>query len=235
MWENIIIEIRAWVWWDEASIFAKELSKAYLSYAKNKWFNIEINDQLYTESWWIKQIILYINWKWVYNLFKNESWIHRVQRVPTNENKWKMQTSTISVVVLEKKEKLNIILKQEDLEIKTTKSSWAWWQHVNKTDSAVHIKHLPTWISVFCQESRSQHKNKEIALEILLNKIKNVEENKLIKKVWDERSIQIWNSERSEKIKTYNFPNDKLIDHRNGKTYSWLSRILKWNLEKILE
>jgi peptide chain release factor 1 len=132
-------------------------------------------------------------------------------------------------------DEIDIEIKEEDLEIKACRASWAWGQHVNKTDSAIHITHIPTWISVFCQESRSQHKNKEKALQILRSKIYTMEEEKRAKERWEQRLAQIWSWDRSEKIRTYNFPQDRVTDHRIGQNFSGILQIMMWKLGPIID
>ncbi len=124
---------------------------------------------------------------------------------------------------------------KKDLDIKATRASWAWWQHVNKTDSAIHMTHIPTWISVFCQEWRSQHKNKEKAFQILRSKIYAMEEERRIRERGEQRLAQVWSGDRSEKIRTYNFPQDRVTDHRIGQNFSGIPQIMMWKLGHIVD
>ena len=126
-------------------------------------------------------------------------------------------------------------IKEEDLEVKACRASWAWGQHVNKTDSAIHMTHIPTWVSVFCQEWRSQHKNRERALQILRSKIYTMEEERQIKERWEQRLAQVWSWDRSEKIRTYNFPQDRVTDHRIGQNFSGIPLIMAWRLWPIID
>jgi len=233
--KNIIVEIRAWTWWDEAALFAWELARAYMNFAEEEWFKVEISEKTESESGWYKEIIFEVKWEWAYSKFKFESWTHRVQRIPETESKWRVHTSAVTVAILPEVDELDIEIKESDLEIKATKSSWAWGQHVNTTDSAIHMTHIPTWISVFCQDSRSQHKNKERAYQILRAKIYKLEEEKRAREIWEARLAQVWSWDRSEKIRTYNFPQDRVTDHRIWKNYSWITQIMSWKLGHIIE
>lgn len=233
--KNIIVEIRAAAGWDEASLFASELAKSYMIFAENEWFKTEVSEESINETWWIKEMIFEVRWDWAYSKFKYESWVHRVQRIPETESKWRVHTSTITVAIMPEVDEVDVDMREEDLEIKATRASWAGWQHVNKTDSAIHMTHIPTWISVFCQEWRSQHKNKEKAYQILRAKLYAVEEEKRAKELWEHRLSQVWSGDRSEKIRTYNFPQDRVTDHRIWQSFSWIPQIMMWKLWHIIE
>lgn len=233
--KNIIVEVRAWTWWEEAALFAWELAKSYMLFAESEGFSIETSEQTLAESWWIKEIIFEVKWEWAYSRFKYESWTHRVQRIPETESKWRVHTSAITVAILPEVDDLDIEIKESDLEIKACRASWAWWQHVNKTDSAIHMTHIPTWISVFCQEWRSQHKNKEKAFQILRSKIYQMEEERRAQERWEARLSQVWSWDRSEKIRTYNFPQDRVTDHRIWQNFSWIPLIMMWRLWPIID
>lgn len=233
--KNIMLEVRAWTWWEEAALFAWELAKAYMIYAQNEWFKTEIAEQTLSETWWVREIIIEVKWDWAYSKFKYESWVHRVQRIPETESKWRVHTSAITVAIMPEVDEVDIEIKEEDLEIKACRASGAGWQHVNKTDSAIHMTHIPTWVAVFCQEWRSQHKNKERALQILRSKIYTMEEEKRIKERWEQRLAQVWSGDRSEKIRTYNFPQDRVTDHRIWQNFSWIPLIMMWRLWPIIE
>jgi peptide chain release factor 1 len=233
--KNIIVEIRAWTGGDEASLFAAELTKSYMIFLENEWFKSEVIEQTLWESGGIKEIIFEVKWEGAYARCKYESWVHRVQRIPETESKWRVHTSAITVAILPEVDELDIEIRDEDLEIKACRASWAGWQHVNKTDSAVHMTHIPTGISVFCQEWRSQHKNKEKAFQILRSKIYTMEEEKRAKERWEARLSQVWTGDRSEKIRTYNFPQDRVTDHRIGQNFSWIPLIMMWKLWHIID
>lgn len=232
---NIIVEVRAWAGWDEASLFASELSKSYILFAEWEWFTVDVSEQSENETGWIKEIMFEIKWVWAYSRFKYESWVHRVQRIPETESKWRVHTSTITVAIMPEVDEVDIDLKEEDVEMNFTRSSWAGWQHVNKTDSAVQLKHIPTGIMVFCQDGRSQHKNREKARNILRSKLFTFEEEKRQKELWEARLAQVGSWDRSEKIRTYNFPQDRVTDHRIGQNFSWLPQIMMWRLWQIID
>jgi len=232
---NIIVEVRAWTGWDEAALFAWELSKAYLMFAEAEWFIVEITEQTITEWGWVKELIFEVKWEWAYSRFKYESGVHRVQRIPETESKWRVHTSAITVAIMPEVDELDIEIKDEDVEMSFCRSSWAGWQHVNKTDSAVNLKHIPTWIIVFCQDGRSQHKNREKAWSILRSKLYAYESEKREKEQWAVRLAQVGSWDRSEKIRTYNFPQDRVTDHRIGQNFSWIPYIMMWRLAPIID
>lgn len=233
--KNIIVEVRAWTGWEEAALFAAELSKSYIIFAEQEWFAVEITEKTETENGWIKEIIFEVKWEWAYSKFKYESWVHRVQRIPETENKWRVHTSAITVAVLPEVDEIDIEIRNEDVEMSFCRASGAWWQHVNKTDSAVNLRHIPTWIVVYCQDWRSQHKNREKAFQILRSRLYAFEEEKRAKERWEERLAQVWSWDRSEKIRTYNFPQDRVTDHRIWQNFSWIPLIMAWRLWPIVE
>jgi len=233
--KSIIVEIRAWTWWEEASLFAWELSRAYLIFAEEEGFKTEITEKIDSESWWIKEMIFEVKWEWAYSKFKYESWTHRVQRIPETENKWRVHTSAITVAIMPELDEIDLAINESDVEMSFCRASGAWWQHVNKTDSAVQLKHKPTWIMVFCQDWRSQHKNREKARNILRSKLYNFEEEKRAKELWEFRLAQVWSWDRSEKIRTYNFPQDRVTDHRIWQSFSWITYIMSGRLKAIIE
>jgi peptide chain release factor 1 len=233
--KNIIVEVRAWTGWDEASLFAWELSRAYISFAEGEWYKVEITEKAENETGWVKEIIFEIKWEWAYSRFKYESWVHRVQRIPETESKWRVHTSAITVAIMPEVDEIDVELNESDVEMTFTKSSWAGWQHVNTTDSAVQLKHKPTWIMVFCQDGRSQHKNREKARNILRAKLYTHEEEKRQKELWDARASQVGSWDRSEKIRTYNFPQDRVTDHRIWQNFSWIPQIMMWKLWAIID
>lgn len=233
--KNIIVEVRAGTGWEEAALFAWELAKSYMIFAENEGFSVEITEQSDAEAGWIKEIIFEVKWEWAYSKFKYESGTHRVQRIPATESKWRVHTSAITVAIMPEVDEIDFELNEADVEMKFTRSSWAGWQHVNKTDSAVQLKHIPTWIMVFCQDWRSQHKNREKARAILRSKLYAYEEEKRAKEMWEQRLAQVGSGDRSEKIRTYNFPQDRVTDHRIGQNFSWIPQIMMWKLWHIVE
>ncbi len=233
--KNIMVELRAGAGGEEAALFAGELARSYMMFAEEEWFKVEITEKTDSESGGVKEIIFEVRGDGAYSRFKYESWVHRVQRIPETESKWRVHTSAITVAIMPEVEEFDVELKDEDLEIKATKSSGAGGQHVNTTDSAIHMTHIPTGISVFCQEWRSQHKNREKAYQILRAKIYAVEEEKRAKEMWEARLAQVGSGDRSEKIRTYNFPQDRVTDHRIGQNFSWIPGIMSGKLGPIID
>ncbi|AQU89469.1 peptide chain release factor-like protein [Candidatus Carsonella ruddii] len=225
MKNNLILEIRQGIGGEESILFLKDLNKMYIKFFQKKKikFDIFINNN--------KETIIKIEKNDYFNFFLNESGIHRVQRIPRNENKGRIHTSTCSVFVSNEADIQNIILDNKDLKIETCKSSGSGGQHVNTTNSSIKITHLPTNIYVECSDERSQFLNKNKALLILnikLNKLKNEQFNKELNFI---RKNIISKSERSKKIRTYNFPNNKIIDHIKNNFYFQLDKILNGDLD----
>lgn len=233
--KSIIVEVRAGTGGDEAALFAGELSKAYIMFAEAEWFGVEITEQALSEWGWVKEIIFEVKWEWAYSRFKYESWVHRVQRIPETESKWRVHTSAITVAIMPEVDEIDIEVNEADVEMSFCRASWAGWQHVNKTDSAVQLRHKPTWIMVFCQDGRSQHKNREKARNILRSRLYTYEEEKRQKELWEARLAQVWSWDRSEKIRTYNFPQDRVTDHRIGQNFSWIPYIMMGRLTPIID
>lgn len=233
--KNIMLEVRAGTGWEEASLFAWELSKSYIIFAQSEGFQTEVVEETLSETGWVKEIIIEVKWDGAYKRFKYESWVHRVQRIPETESKGRVHTSAITVAIMPEVDEVDIEIKEEDLEIKACRASGAGGQHVNKTDSAIHMTHIPTGVAVFCQEWRSQHKNKERALQILRSKIYTMEEEKRVRERWEQRLAQVGSGDRSEKIRTYNFPQDRVTDHRIGQNFSGIPQIMMGKLGHIID
>jgi peptide chain release factor 1 len=233
--KNIIVEVRAGTGWDEAALFAGELARSYLLFADEEGFKTEITEQTLWDAGWVKEMVFEVRGEWAYSRFKYESWVHRVQRIPETENKGRVHTSAITVAILPEAEEFDVELKEEDLDIKATKSSGAGGQHVNTTDSAIHMVHIPTGISVFCQEGRSQHKNREKAYQILRAKIFAVEQERRQKELGEERLAQVGSGDRSEKIRTYNYPQDRITDHRIWQNFSGIPQVMTGKLTPIVD
>lgn len=233
--KNIMVEIRAGAWGEEAALFAGELARSYIMFAEEEWYKVEVTERSEWESGGVKEMVFEVRGAGAYSRFKYESWVHRVQRIPETESKWRVHTSAITVAIMPEAEEFDVELKDEDLEIKATKSSGAGGQHVNTTDSAIHMVHIPTGISVFCQEGRSQHKNREKAYQILRAKIYAVEEERRQKEMGEARLAQVGSGDRSEKIRTYNFPQDRVTDHRIGQNFSGIPGIMSGKLAPIID
>lgn len=233
--KNIIIEVRAGTGWEEAALFASELGKAYINYAQERWFKIEIMDQNFSESGWVREFVFKVVWEGAYSVFKFEGGAHRVQRIPATESKGRVHTSAVTVAVLPEVDDIEIDIKADDLEISFCRSSGAGGQHVNTTDSAVRIVHKPTGIVAESQDWRSQHSNKDKAMQVLKARIYAAEEEKRAKELGAERLSQVGSGDRSEKIRTYNFPQDRVTDHRIGQNFSGIPQIMGGRLAPIIE
>lgn len=233
--KNIFLEIRPAAGWDEAWLFAMELMRMYLRYAENKWRNAEIIENSQSGIWGVKMAIIKISWEKVYSELKFESWVHRVQRIPETESWWRVHTSTITVAVLPEVEDVKIKINPDDIEMDTYAASSAGWQHANKNQTWVRLHHKPTGIIVTISDTKSQLQNKEKAYNVLKSKIYQQELEKQQKEQEDYRSNMIWGWARSEKIRTYNYPQDRLTDHRIKKSWSNLPWILDWNIDEIIE
>lgn len=233
--KSAVLEIRAGAGGDEAALFAADLFRMYKSYSLSKGWNISIIDYNLTEGGGYKEVIAQINGKGVYKELKYESGVHRVQRVPVTESSGRIHTSTASVAILPEAKNVDIEIKPEDLEIEVMRASGAGGQCVNKTDSAVRITHLPTGITVSCQETKHQAQNKEKAMQLLRARLYERKKAEQAEKRSDLRSSQIGTAMRAEKIRTYNFPQNRVTDHRIKESWHNLEDILNGDIEELLE
>ncbi len=233
--KNIMVEVRAWTGWDEAALFAWELARAYLAFASEEGYSTEITQETAPDTGWIKEMVFEVKWDWAYSRFKYESGVHRVQRIPETENKWRVHTSAITVAIMPEVDEVDVELNMDEIEMKFTRSGWPGWQHANKADSAVHLKHLPSGIIVLCSDWRSQHKNRDKAFKIMRSKLYALAEEERAKELWDARLSQVGSGDRSEKIRTYNFPQDRVTDHRIWENFSWIPQIMAWKLAPIID
>ncbi len=233
--KNVIVEIRAGAGGEEAALFSGVLYRMYSMYAQNCGWRTEVIDSNETELGGIKEISFMIEGEGAYSKLKFESGVHRVQRVPETESQGRIQTSTVTVAVLPEAEEVEVHINPQDLEIDTHRASGAGGQHINKTDSAIRILHKPTGIVVECQDERSQLKNKEKAMKVLRSKIHKAEMEKLNAQISSTRKSQIGTGDRSERIRTYNYPQGRVSDHRIGLTLHTIENILNGRLDELVE
>jgi len=233
--KNIIMEIRAGTGGEEAALFAANLYRMYAHFAESKRWKIEIMSMNETGIGGFKEIIFSIAGKDVYGNLRWESGVHRVQRVPETESGGRIHTSAVTVAVLPEAEETDIEIKQEDLKVDVMRSGGPGGQSVNTTDSAVRMTHLPTGLVVICQDEKSQIKNKAKALRVLRSRLYEMEEDKKAKERADNRKSQVGSGDRSERIRTYNFPQNRLTDHRINLTLYKLELVMAGQLEEVIE
>ena len=233
--KNVIVEIRSGAGGEEASLFAGVLFRMYCMYAERMKWKTEVLNASETELGGMKEISFMVQGDGAYSRFKFESGVHRVQRVPETESQGRIHTSTVTVAVLPEADEVDIDIKPTDLQIDTYRSSGAGGQHVNTTDSAIRITHLPTGTVVECQDERSQYKNKDKAMKILRSRILEAERLKQSEAIAGERKSQVGTGDRSERIRTYNYPQGRVSDHRIGLTIYRLEAVLNGDLDEIID
>jgi peptide chain release factor 1 len=233
--KSVIVEIRGGAGGEEAALFAGVLFRAYSMYAERKHWKSELLDSNATELGGFKEVVFAIEGKGAYSKFKFESGVHRVQRIPATESSGRIHTSTITVAVLPEVEEVDIDVNQTDLRIDTYRASGAGGQHINKTDSAIRITHLPTGLVVTCQDQRSQHKNKDKAMSILRSKLYESAQQQQNSEVAQARKSQVGTGDRSERIRTYNYPQGRVTDHRIGLTLYKIEEILNGDFDDIVD
>ncbi len=233
--KNVIIEIRGGAGGEEASLFAGSLFRMYSMYAEMRRWKIEILGANETELGGYKEISFSVEGEGAYSRLKYESGVHRVQRVPETESQGRIHTSTVTVAVLAEADEVELEIAPTDLKIDVFRASGAGGQHINKTESAVRITHLPTGVVVECQDERSQHKNKDRAMKILRSRLYDALMQEQNDKIASERKSQVGTGNRSERIRTYNFPESRVTDHRIGLTLYRLEYILNGNLDEIID
>jgi len=233
--KNVIIEIRGGAGGDEAALFAGDLFRMYTRYAENRGWKTEVLDANPTDLGGFKEVVFVIEGDGAFSRLKYESGVHRVQRVPATEASGRIHTSTVTVAVLAEAEEVDIDVNPGDLRIDTYCASGAGGQHVNKTESAVRITHLPTGVVVQCQDEKSQLKNKAAAMRVLRAKLLEVAQATQAADVAETRKSQVGTGDRSERIRTYNFPQGRISDHRIGLTLHRLEYVLNGDLDEILD
>lgn len=232
---KIILEIRAGTGGDEASLFAGDLARMYQKYCLKRGWKFSILDASESGARGYKTLIAEISGQGVYDALKNESGVHRVQRVPVTERQGRVHTSTASVAVLPIVEAKQAEIKESDLEVTFSRAGGPGGQNVNKVETAVRVLHKPTGIVVSCRTERFQHANREKAMEILRAKLFEIQKEQAVGSVSEIRKNQIGSAERAEKIRTYNFPEDRITDHRIGKKWHNIEKILEGNLDSVVE
>ncbi len=232
--KNIYLEIRPAAGGDEAWLFATELLKAYINYADRNWWKSDMIEEDLSDIGGVKFVMVKISWDDVYSKLKRESGVHRVQRIPKTESQWRVHTSTVTVAIMPEIDDVDIKIDPNDITMDTFAASSAGWQNANKNQTWVRLHHNPTGTMVTISDSKSQLQNKEKAYNVLKAKIYQLELEKKQEKEKNIRNVQIWTGDRSEKIRTYNFPQDRITDHRVKQSWSNIPVIMQWELDDII-
>ncbi len=233
--KNTIVEIRAGTGGEEAALFAADLYRMYTRYAEGKKWKIEVMNSNPSASGGFKEIIFAVEGDGAYSKFKFESGVHRVQRVPATESQGRIHTSAATVAVLPEAEEVDVVINPDDVHVDVFRSSGPGGQSVNTTDSAVRLTHKPTGVVVTCQDEKSQHKNKLRAMKVLRARIYEAERERQEKEMAEERRSQISTGDRSAKIRTYNFPQSRVTDHRIGMTIHGIEQVMAGDIDKLVE
>ncbi len=232
---NVIVEIRGGAGGEESALFCAVLYRMYVMYSEKRGFKTEILNTNPTELGGYKEIVFSVSGQGAYSRFKFESGVHRVQRVPETETQGRIHTSTVTVAVLPEAEDVELEINPTDLQIDTFRSSGAGGQHINKTESAIRITHIPTGTVVECQDERSQYKNKDKAMKVLKSRLLQAKIDEQNNAVAQERKSQVGTGDRSERIRTYNYPQSRVTDHRIGLTLYKLDEIINGNLDEVID
>ena len=233
--KNVVLELRAGTGGEEAALFAGTLYRMYTMYSESRRWNIEVISANETELGGFKEIVFMIEGAGAYSRLKYESGVHRVQRVPDTETQGRIHTSTVTVAVLPEAEDVELEINPADLKIDTFRSSGAGGQHINKTSSAIRVTHIPTGTVVECQDERSQYKNKDKALKILRSRLLDAAQREHDAAIASDRKSQVGTGDRSERIRTYNYPQGRVTDHRIGLTLYKLEQILNGDMDEIID
>ena len=233
--KNVLLEIRAGTGGEEAALFAASLFRLYSKYAEKKNWKVEIMSQSATGIGGFKEIIALIEGKGVFSRLRYESGVHRVQRVPETEASGRIHTSAVTVAVLPEADEVDININPKDLKVDVFRSSGPGGQSVNTTDSAVRMTHIPTGLVVSCQDEKSQHKNKSKALKILMARLFDLKQGEQMEEMAQKRRAQVGTGDRSERIRTYNFPQTRVTDHRIGLTLHKLNEVMEGELDEVID
>ena len=233
--KNIFLEIRPAAWGDEAGLFAAELLRMYLGYAQIKWRKTEIVEEAMSDVGWLKFAMVKISGESVFSVLKFESGVHRVQRIPDTESQGRVHTSTVTVAVMPEAEDIDFQLNPADVEMDTLAASSAWWQNANKNQTGVRLRHIPSGLIVMIADTKSQLQNKEKARTVLKTRLYQIELDKKMATEKDLRWTQIGTGDRSEKIRTYNFPQDRVTDHRIKESWSNIPAIMTGAIQDIID
>ena len=233
--KDVIIEIRAGTGGEEAALFGADLLRMYMRYAERHGYKAELLNENYTEKGGVKEVVLSLQGKGAYSRMKFESGVHRVQRVPETESQGRIHTSAATVAVLPEAEDVEVEINPNDLQIDTYRSGGAGGQHVNKTESAIRITHIPTGLVVQCQDERSQHKNRDKAMRVLKSRLLELYRSRAAEAEADERKSQVGTGDRSERIRTYNFRQGRITDHRIGLTLYKLEAFIDGDMDEVID
>lgn len=232
---SVIMEIRGGAGGEEAALFAHSLQRMYTMYAESRGWRVEVLNINETELGGVKEVSFSVEGESVYSYMKFESGVHRVQRVPETETQGRVHTSTVTVAVMPEAEEVDVQINPADLKIDTFRSSGAGGQHINKTSSAIRVTHLPTGMVVECQDERSQYKNKDKALKVLRSRLLEQEQKKQSQEIAEQRRSQVGTGDRSERIRTYNYPQGRVTDHRIGLTLYKLNAVLDGDMDEVVQ
>ena len=233
--KDVIIEIRAGTGGEEAALFGADLLRMYMRYAERHGYKAELLNENYTEKGGVKEVVLSLQGKGAYSRMKFESGVHRVQRVPETESQGRIHTSAATVAVLPEAEDVEVEINPNDLQIDTYRSGGAGGKHVNKTESAIRITPIPTGLVVQCQDERSQHKNRDKAMRVLKSRLLELYRSRAAEAEADERKSQVGTGDRSERIRTYNFPQGRITDHRIGLTLYKLEAFIDGDMDEVID